>query len=45
MRLVLKENHTDIRATQSEKYEFAISAAKGELKFEEIRKWIVDHLV
>jgi death-on-curing protein len=45
MRLILKEYQTDIQATQSEKYEFTISAAKGELSFEEIRKWIVNHLV
>ena len=45
LRLVLMEHHMDINAGQNEKYDFVISAAKSEVKFEGIRKWIADHLV
>jgi death-on-curing protein len=44
MRLMLMEFGLDIEATQEEKYHFVISAAKGEIKFEEIKSWISQHL-
>lgn len=40
MRLLLLENGLDISASQDEKYEFVISASKGEFRFEEIKNWI-----
>jgi len=41
MRLLLLEAGLDIKATEDEKYEFVISIAKGELKFEGICDWII----
>jgi death on curing protein len=32
-RLVLRTNNLDIKATQDKKYEFVMSAAKGEIRF------------
>lgn len=40
MRLILLENGFDIAASQDEKYEMVIAASKGEIRFDEIRKWI-----
>lgn len=40
MRLILLENGFDIAASQNEKYEMVIAASKGEIRFDEIRKWI-----
>ena len=44
MRLVLLENGLSIQAEENEKYEFVIRAAKGEIKFEEIREWLTIHV-
>ncbi len=44
MRLILLENKLDIKTSEEEKFEFVIKAAKGELKFEDIRLWIRNHL-
>lgn len=44
MRLILLENDLKIYADQNEKYEFVISAAKGEIKFDEIREWLTNHM-
>ena len=44
LRLTLKENNLDISAEQSEKYDFVISAASGQLTFDEIRTWITKNL-
>jgi len=44
MRLLLLENGLDISASQDEKYEFVISASKGEFRFEEIKNWIQSNL-
>ena len=44
MRLILLENSLDIYANKNEKYEFVISAAKGEIKFDGIREWLVNHI-
>lgn len=40
LRLLLKQHDLDLTVDQQEKYRFVISAAKGELTFEEIRGWI-----
>ncbi len=45
MRLTLLENEIDISASQDEKYNFVISASKGEYRFEEIREWLNAHIV
>ena len=45
MRLILFEYGLDIKADENNKYDFAIAAAKGEIKFDQIKKWIYDHLV
>jgi death on curing protein len=40
MRLLLLESDTDICASETEKYNFVLAIAKGELKFKEICNWI-----
>ena len=40
MRLILLQYDLDIEASQDEKYDFVICAAKGELDYEKIRSWI-----
>ena len=44
MQLILKDHQLYIKATQDEKYDFVIAAAKGELAFEEIKQWIQSKL-
>ncbi|MBS1544266.1 MAG: type II toxin-antitoxin system death-on-curing family toxin [Bacteroidetes bacterium] len=44
MRIVLKQENVDIKAEQEEKYAFVITAAKGELTFDQIRTWIKNHM-
>ncbi len=44
MRLILLENQLDITTEQDEKFDFVIKAAKSELTFDQISKWIKDHL-
>ena len=44
MRLILRENKLDIYADQTEKYEFVLRAAKGEIKFDSIRDWLTSHI-
>ena len=43
MRLVLLESKLDIYASQNEKYEFVMRAAKGEIKFDQIREWLIKY--
>jgi death-on-curing protein len=43
MRLILQENNLAIYADQTEKYEFVIRAAKGEIRFNKIREWLTNH--
>lgn len=43
-RLILRENNLDIKATQDEKYEFVISAARGEIRFDQIKEWLTSHI-
>lgn len=40
MRLLLMENNYDLKSSQDEKYNFVISIAKGEYKFDDIVKWL-----
>jgi len=42
MRLTLLQTGLDIDAEQDDKYEFVISISKGELDFDQIKKWIED---
>jgi death on curing protein len=42
MRLLLMDNGFDIHATEDEKYDFVILIAKGDYKFDEIVRWIMD---
>lgn len=44
-RLILMENGYDINASQNEKYDFVISVTKGEIRFEEIKKWLSAHII
>lgn len=43
MRLLLLADRIDIVASQNEKYNFVIAASKGDLRFDQIRKWLVLH--
>jgi death-on-curing protein len=45
MRLYLMENGLDISANQSEKYEFVLAIASGNLPFEKIADWIDQHKI
>ena len=44
MRLILLEYGLDIKAGENKKYGFVIAAAKGEIKFDQIKEWIDDNL-
>ena len=44
MRYFLLQNNMDIQATQSEKFDFVISIAQGQLSFEYICKWLSDRV-
>jgi death-on-curing protein len=44
MRLILLESNLDVDADQNENYEFVMSAAKGEIKFDTIREWLTKHV-
>jgi death-on-curing protein len=41
MRLTLLEYDIDLNASENDKYDFVISIAKGELKFEGICSWLI----
>ena len=45
MRLFLVKNQKDIKASQTEKYEFVIAIASGKIDFEEIKEWIENRVV
>ena len=45
MRILLKKNRKDVKATETEKYEFVIKIAAGESEYEEIKQWIENKLV
>ena len=40
MRFFLMQNRIDLKATQSEKYDFVINIANGQLNFDQIKTWI-----
>ncbi len=44
MRLLLMDYGFDIHTTEDEKYDFVIAVAKGDLKFDDIVKWIKDKM-
>jgi death-on-curing protein len=44
MRLILKRNQLDIEVDQDIKYDFVITAAKGELTIDKIKTWIRNNL-
>lgn len=44
MRLLVKQDSSDIEATEDEKFDFVIKSAKGELTFNEIKVWIKSKL-
>jgi death on curing protein len=44
MRLLLMESGLDINATQQEKYIFVINIAKGHIRYDDIYRWIHDHI-
>ncbi len=44
MRLILRQYNLDILANQNEKYDFVMSAAKGEIKYDQIKEWLTNHI-
>jgi death on curing protein len=45
MRFFLMQNKIDLKATQSEKYDFVLKIANGQLNFDQIKAWISDKAV
>lgn len=45
MRMTLLDLGYDLIATEDEKFEFILTVAKGEIEFQEIRKWISAKLI
>jgi death on curing protein len=45
MRLFLRMSGKDIRATQTEKYDFVLRIASGQMDFQAILSWIKNHSV
>lgn len=45
MRLTLMDYYFDVMAFEEEKYEMTLAASTGEIRFDEIRQWIENHLV
>ncbi len=43
MALLLKQHDINIKASQSEKYDFVILASTGEFRFNQIREWLINH--
>lgn len=44
LRLTLLDEKLDILATEDEKYDMTIAASIGNIRFEEIKDWIISHL-
>jgi len=44
MRLTLLDNNLDLQVDQNERYDFILKAAKGEIKFEQIKEWLRKHV-
>ena len=45
MRYFLMENNLDVKATQTEKYEFVIRIAQGLLSYEQIHSWLSERVI
>jgi death-on-curing protein len=45
MRFFLMQNKIDLEATQSEKYDFVMKIANGQLTFDQIKDWISDKAI
>ena len=45
MRYFLMENNLDVKATQTEKYEFVIRIAQGQLSYEQIHIWLSERVI
>lgn len=45
MRLTLMDFYFDIMAFEDEKYKMTISASTGEIRFDEIKLWIEEHII
>ncbi|MBW0177101.1 MAG: type II toxin-antitoxin system death-on-curing family toxin [Sediminibacterium sp.] len=45
MRLFLMAHNFDIHASQTEKYDFVVSIATGQLNFKDIVEWLNKHVV
>lgn len=44
MRLILLDNGLDLVAVQEDKYKMVISASTGDMRFDDIKKWIETHI-
>ena len=44
MRLTLLESNLNLQANQNERYDFVLKAAKGEMKFDQIREWLTKYV-
>ena len=44
MRLILLDNGLDLVANQEDKYKMVISASTGDIRFDDIKKWILTRL-
>jgi len=44
MRLTLMEANITLHADQNERFDFVLKAAKGELKFDQIKRWLTNHV-
>lgn len=45
LRIVLTDFYLDIMAFEEEKYQMTIAASAGQIRFDEIKQWIEDHLI
>ena len=45
MRLILMNYGLDISANHDDKYDFVISIASGNFNYDQIKKWIKDHMI
>ena len=43
-RLLLMELGLDIKASQSDKFDFVIAISTGEMRYDEIRNWLIAHV-
>ena len=45
MRYFLLENNLDVKANQTEKFEFVIKIAQGQLSYEQIYSWLLEKVI